>query len=86
VQEKAAVKLVVLTAGVLLVAAAVISSTNSIRPYGEQEILAQIEQEDSAFCAKFGVADATPQFHACVHDLNDLRQHHLDLLRSHSWL
>jgi hypothetical protein len=85
VQEKASVILVVLTAGVVVVAAAVIS-TDAIPPYGGEALLAQIEQEDSAFCAKFGVAAATPQFDSCVRDLGDLRQHHLDLLRSHWWL
>jgi hypothetical protein len=86
VQEKAAITLVGLIAGAALVAAAVISSTDSIRPYGEQAILAQIEQEDTSLCAKLGVAAATPQFDVCVRDLADLRQHHLDLLRSHFWL
>ena len=86
VREKAAVTLVGLIAGTVLVVAAVISSTDNIRPYGEQALLAQIEQEDSAFCAKFGVGAATPQFDACVRDLADLRQRHVDLLRSHWWL
>jgi hypothetical protein len=86
VQEKAAVKLVVLTAGAALVAAVAISTTKSIPPYNEQALLAQIEQEDTAFCAKVGVAAATPQFDACVHDLDDLRHNYMDLLRSHWWL
>ena len=85
-QEKAAATLVVLIAGVVLVAAAVVSSTDSIRPYGEPALLAQVDQEDGAFCARFGAATATPQFDACVRDLADLRQHHLDLLRAHWWL
>jgi hypothetical protein len=86
VREKSAVTLVVLIAGVVLTAAAVISSTDSYRPYGEQAILAQIKQDDSTLCAKFGVTTATPNFDDCMRDLSDLRQRHVDLLRSHSWL
>jgi hypothetical protein len=86
VQEKAAVTLVVLTAGAVLVAAAVISSTSSIRPYGERALLAQIEQQDNAFCAKFGAGAATAQFDACMRDLGDLRHDYVELLRSHWWL
>jgi hypothetical protein len=55
VREKSAVTLVVLISGVVLAGAAVTSSIDSIRPYGEQAILAQIKQDDSTLCAKFGV-------------------------------
>jgi hypothetical protein len=86
VREKAAVTLVVPIAGVLLAAAAFISSTASIRPYGEQAILAQISQDDRTLCAKVGVTTATPNIDDCMRDLADLRQRHVDLLRSYAWL
>lgn len=85
-QEKAAATLVVIMAGAVLAAAAVISSVDSIRPYGEQALLAQIEQEDSSFCTKFGAGAVAPQFDACVRDLADLRQRHVDLLHAYWWL
>ena len=56
------------------------------RPYGEQAIQEQIDHEDSALCDKFGFATRTPKFADCMLDLADLRQSHLDLLRSYSWL
>lgn len=84
--EKAAVTLVVLIAGVVLAAAAVISSTDAIHPYGEQALLAQIKQDDGTLCAKLGVTPATLNFDDCMRDLADLRQRHVDLLRSHWWL
>ena len=56
------------------------------RPYGEQAILEQIDQEDSALCGKFGFAATTPKFADCMIDLAGLRRSHLDLLRSYSWL
>jgi hypothetical protein len=57
-----------------------------IRPYGEQAILEQIDHEDSAFCAKFEFAIKTSQFADCMIALADLRQRHVDLLTSYSWL
>ena len=56
------------------------------RPLGEQAILEQIEREDSALCGKFGFAAKTPESADCMLDLSNVRQHHLELLQSHSWL
>jgi hypothetical protein len=71
---------------VALVALAVAIPLSDVRPYGEQAILEQIDHEDSALCDKFGFAAKTPKFADCMLDLVDLRQSHLDLLRSYSWL
>jgi hypothetical protein len=57
-----------------------------IRPYGEQAMLEQIDHEDSALCGKFGFATRTSQFADCMIALADLRQRHVDLLTSYSWL
>jgi hypothetical protein len=85
VQEKAAAKLVVVAAGAVLVVAAVMPSTG-IRPYGEGTILAQIAQEDTALCGKFGFIVDTAKHSDCRHDLADLRQRHVQLLAANSWL
>ena len=57
-----------------------------IRPYGEQAILEQIDREDGMLCEKFGFAATTPQSNDCMLALTDLRQRHVDLLISYSWL
>ena len=59
---------------------------SGIRPYGEQEILEQIAHEDGALCEKFGFTARTAQSADCVLTLADLRQRHVDLLVSYSWL
>jgi hypothetical protein len=59
---------------------------SGVRPYGEQEILAQIEHEDRALCDKFGIAIAAPKFSDCLTDLADLRQRHVELLAAYGWL
>jgi hypothetical protein len=59
---------------------------SGVRPYGEQAILAQIEQEDHALCDKFGIAIAAPKFSECLSDLADLRQRHVELLAAFGWL
>jgi hypothetical protein len=70
----------------ILVALVVAIPLSGVRPYGEQAILEQIDQEDSTLCDKFGFAARSPKFADCMLDLADLRQSHLDLLRSYSWL
>lgn len=64
----------------------VIILASGARPYGEQAILQQIDQEDSALCEKLGFATGTLQSADCMIALADLRQRHVDLLASHSWL
>ena len=70
----------------ILIALVVAIPLSGVRPYGEQAILEQIDHEDSTLCDKFGFAARTPRFADCMLDLADLRQNHLDLLRSYSWL
>jgi hypothetical protein len=48
--------------------------------YGEQEIKAQIEREDSSLCDKFGLTAGTPRAGECVADLADLRHRHERLI------
>ncbi len=69
-----------------LIALIVAIPLSGVRPYGEQSIPEQIDHEDSALCDKFGFAAMTPKFADCMLDLAGLRQSHLDLLRSYSWL
>jgi hypothetical protein len=80
----------VLTALIFMVAVvlslSVVIPVAGIRPYGEQAILEQIDHEDSAVCAKFEFALRTSQFADCMIALADLRQRHVDLLTSYSWL
>ena len=71
---------------VILVVLAVAIPFSGVRPYGEQAILEQIDHDDSALCDKFGFAAGTPKFADCMLDLASIRQSHLDLLRSYSWL
>ena len=59
---------------------------SGVRPYGEQEILAQIEREDRTLCDKFGIANAAPKFSDCLIDLADLRRRHVELLAAYVWL
>jgi hypothetical protein len=80
-QEQAAAKLVLVMAGVVVIAAGLISATD-VRPYGERDLRAQIAREDQALCTKLGATMADD----CLRDLADLRERHVDLLRSHSWL
>ncbi len=83
--EKAAALLVVTLSGVVLATAATVT-VSGMRPYGERAISEEIEREDSALCSKLGFAAVTQKFTDCLLDLSDLRQRHIDLLASHSWL
>lgn len=74
---------VTLGAGVIMIVAASIS-VSGMRPYGEQAILDQIEQEDSTLCHKLGIA--AEKLSDCMIDLADLRQRHMDLLGAWEWL
>jgi hypothetical protein len=71
--------------GIAVMSLAVAIPAAGVRPYGEQAILEQIDQEDSALCGRFGLAVRTPQFSDCMIALADLRQRHVDLLTSYSW-
>ena len=78
-------------AGIVSVVAVVLSlgvaiRASGVRPYGEQAILGQIDREDGALCVKFRFAAGTSQFADCMIALADLRQRHVDLLTSYSWL
>ena len=78
-------------AGIVLAVAVVLSlgvaiRASGVRPYGEQAILGQIDREDKALCVKFRFAAGTSQFTDCMIALADLRQRHVDLLTSYSWL
>ena len=83
--QRSAALLVAAMSGTILVAAAIIS-TSGLRPYDQQEINAQIDNEDSALCAKFGFDNATEKFKGCLLDLADLRKRTLDLLGAYAWL
>ena len=72
------------TAAVAGCIAAAIVSTATGRPDIVKAMDDQIEREDSALCAKFGVA-ATDKFAGCLADLADLRKRHSDMLASYSW-
>jgi hypothetical protein len=48
--------------------------------YGQQDIAAQIERDDSALCNKFGFARGTPRAGECVADLAELRRRHERLI------
>jgi hypothetical protein len=71
---------------VVIFSLAVAIPLSGARPYGEQAIQEQIDHEDSALCDKFGFESRTPKLADCMLDLAGLRQSHLDLLRSYSWL
>jgi hypothetical protein len=76
---------------IVLVVAALLSSgiaikASGIRPYGEQAIMEQIDHEDGVLCERFGFAVKTPQSVDCMLALAELRQRHVDLLVSYSWL
>ena len=76
---------------IILIVAAMLSSgvaikALGIRPYGEQAILEQIDHEDGVLCERFGIAAKTPQSVDCILALAELRQRHVDLLVSYSWL
>jgi len=83
--QKPAALLVAAMSGTIVVAAAIIS-TGGLRPYDYQEINAQIDNEDSALCTKFGFDNATEKFKGCLLDLADLRKSTLDLLGAYAWL
>ena len=76
----------IISAVAAVLALAVAVQFSGARPYGEQAILEQIDREDSALCQKFGFAASTPESADCILDLTDLRQRHVDLLRSYEWL
>ena len=80
--ERKAAVLVAVLAGLLLAGSAALSSSG-IRPYGEGAILERIAAEDSALCAKFGIAAASQGFEQCMSDLAELRQRHVQLLREY---
>jgi hypothetical protein len=77
-ERKAAVLFAAL-AGLLVAGSAALSSIG-IRPYGEDAILKRISEEDSALCAKFGVAAGSQRYDQCMSDLADHRQRHVELL------
>ena len=70
----------------VVLALAVAIPLSGARPYGEQAILEQIDHEDGTLCQKFGFAVSTPESADCMLDLADLRQRHVDLVQSYSWL
>jgi hypothetical protein len=76
----------IVSAAAVVLALGVVMQVSGVRPYGEQAILEQIDREDGALCRKFGFATSTPESADCMLSLADLRQRHLDLLRSYSWL
>jgi hypothetical protein len=82
--EKSAALLVSVLAGTLVLAAAIVSNSG-LRPYDEA-INAQIDQENSALCAKFGFDSATEKFKGCMGDLADLRKRETDLSGAYGWL
>ena len=57
---------------------------SGVRPYGERQ-LGQIDRQ-WGLCVKFGLPPGTSQFADCMIALADLRQRHVDLLTSYSWL
>lgn len=71
---------------VVVLSLGVVIRASGMRPYGEQAILEQIDHEDRAFCAKFGLEIGTLQFADCMIALVNLRQRHVDLLTSYPWL
>jgi hypothetical protein len=76
--------IVLVIAAVLALGVAICAS--GMRPYGEQAILRQIDQEDGALCQRFGFLVTAPQFTDCILALADLRQRHVELLVANSWL
>jgi hypothetical protein len=83
-QNLSLVAIVSVIAAVLSVGVAVRAS--GMRPFGEDAISGQINREDAALCEKFGFLAKTPQYADCMLALVDLRQRHVDLLISYSWL
>jgi hypothetical protein len=73
------VVIVSMAIGAVALVCVVISSTG-IRPFGEAEMLQQIEREDSQLCQKFGMQAETQKLLDCVSDLGDLRDRHLRLV------
>ena len=76
---------IIAAAGAFIIMIAAFSASG-MRPFGEQTILEQIDNEDSALCSKFGIAAATPKFSDCLIDLADMRQRHVDMLTGWGWL
>lgn len=66
--------------GAVVLVCAVISATG-MRPFGEAEMLQQIEREDSELCQKFGLQAETQKFLDCMSDLADLRDRHVKMAR-----
>ena len=66
-----------------VVIACVVINVSGMRPFGEAEMLAQIEQEDSSLCKKFGIPAETQTFSDCMADLASLRNRHLQLVASY---
>ncbi len=84
--EKQAAFLVAGMAAALL-AGAVILPSSGIQPFGEDAVQKQIAQEDSAVCARFGLAKADdPRSAECMAELADLRQRHERLVATYSQL
>jgi hypothetical protein len=74
------VVIVSMAIGAVALVSAVISATG-MRPFGETEMLQQIEREDSQLCAKFGLQAETQKFVDCMSDLADLRDRHVKMAR-----
>lgn len=58
-------------------------SVSGMRPLGEAEMLAQIKQEDSALCTKFGMPAETQRFLDCMSDLARLRNRHVQMVAAY---
>lgn len=70
---------------VAIVVGALLPPLIGFPPYGEQAMLRQIDQQNSAECAKLGFATASEQFSSCKIDLAALRRSHAELLDAYAW-
>jgi hypothetical protein len=80
------VGLVAIFSAIAVLLSLVVIQASGARPYGEQAIFEQIDHEDGTLCKKFGFAAGTAESADCKLNLTDLRQRHVDLLKSKSWL
>ena len=75
--------LALVTAAIVVVA--LLPPLIGLPPYGKQAMLRQIDDQDSAECARLGFAPPSEQFSGCKVDLAALRRSHTELLDAYAW-
>ena len=84
VSQKSPVVALLIGISAVLITGVTISATG-MRPFGEAEMLRQIDREDSQLCGQFGMTGGTERYRGCMRDLAALRQRHLEMVASYNW-